>query len=115
MIERKQRMPITITTEEGSPVNYFIEVIERIEETPLDNRLIVLEDDIPAVRKSGIYLTEESKVKPYTGIVIAIGPKVEVLKPEDRVRYASRAGDKITIEDKEYLMLRETDIYTKLK
>lgn len=83
-----------------------------LNETPLDNRLIVLEDTPASVSKGGIILPEESKTKPYTGVVVAIGPQVEVVKLHDQVRYPKRAGEQIEIDSKEYLMLRETDCYT---
>lgn len=83
-----------------------------INETPLDNRIIVLEDKPQTVRPSGIILEGDSAIKPYTGIVLAVGPDCEEVKFRDQVRYAQRAGDKIEIDQEEYLMLRETDCYT---
>lgn len=83
-----------------------------INETPLDNRIIVLEDKAPSVSKGGILLPAESAEKPYTGVILAVGPNCEKLKLYDQVRYAKRAGDKIEIDQEEYLMLRETDCYT---
>lgn len=87
-------------------------VYPTIKETPLDNRLIVLEDKAPSIRKSGLILPEESAVKPYTGVIVATGPQCEAVQLHDQVRYAQRAGDKIEIDGEEYLMLRETDCYT---
>lgn len=83
-----------------------------VNETPLDNRIIVLEDTPASVSKGGIILPEESKTKPYTGVVLAVGPQVEVVKLHDQVRYPKRAGEQIEIDGVEYLMLRETDCYT---
>lgn len=93
-----------------------------ITETPLDNRIILLEDAAPEVRESGIILAGQAGgvviaggVKPYTGTVLAVGPEVKGLKVMDKVRYSQRGGEKIIIDLEEYLMVRETDIYTKLK
>jgi chaperonin GroES len=86
----------------------------KLTETPLDNRLILKEDEAPTKTASGIHLPNESQEKPYKGTVMAVGPLC-TLKAGDRVRYAQRAGDKITEAGQDYLTMRETDIYTKLK
>jgi len=83
-----------------------------INETPLDNRLIVLEDTPPTITKGGIHLPEASTTKPYTGVVLSVGPNCETIKLHNQVRYPKRAGELVEIDGKEYLMLRETDCYT---
>jgi chaperonin GroES len=83
-----------------------------LKETPLDNRIVVLEDAIPSETKGGILLPAESQSKPYTGIALAVGPNCQAIKLHNQVRYSQRAGDKIEIDGVEYLMLRETDCYT---
>lgn len=83
-----------------------------INEIPLDNRLYIKEDAPPSVRPSGIILEGDSKIKPYTGTVIAAGPACETVKPLDTVRYHPRAGEKIEIDSETYLAMRETDLYS---
>lgn len=88
------------------------ELIPKLKETPLDNRIIVLEHTPATMSAGGIHLPEASTTKPYTGTVVAIGHQVETVKLRNQVRYPKRAGELVEIDGKEYLMLRETDIYT---
>lgn len=83
-----------------------------INETPLDNRIIILEDKAPSVSKGGILLPAESAEKPYTGVILAVGHNCEKVQLHDQVRYPKRAGEQIEINGEDYLMLRETDCYT---
>ena len=69
--------------------------------------------------KSGIIIPDTAKERPSEGLVIAVGSgrvrddgkriAVEV-KKGDRVLYGKYAGAEIKIEEKPYLILRETDI-----
>lgn len=102
-----------IIPKEGGDIVMFSEKpFDVINETPLDNRIIVKEDEAPSKRASGIVLEGESKIKPYTGVVLASGPDCSTVKLHDQVRYPKRAGEQIEINGEEYLMLRETDCYT---
>lgn len=46
-----------------------------------------------------------------TGLVEAVGPKVESLKVGNIVEFPPFAGQEIEIEGKDYLIIRESDIY----
>ncbi len=68
--------------------------------------------------KGGIIIPDTAKEKPQEGKIIAVGPgRVEnghridpEVKKGDRVLFGKYAGTEITIDDKEYLILRESDI-----
>ncbi|MBI2870715.1 MAG: co-chaperone GroES [Candidatus Omnitrophica bacterium] len=86
---------------------------------PLGDRVIieVLESDEKT--KSGLYLPDTAKEKPQEGKVMAVGPgrsleSGKVIPPQvkagDRVIFGKYTGDEIKVGDKEYLIIRESDI-----
>ncbi|MTI25912.1 co-chaperone GroES, partial [Fulvivirga kasyanovii] len=64
---------------------------------------------------SGIIIPDTAKEKPQKGKVIAVGngKKDEPLtvKEGDEVLYGKYAGTEITVDGKEYLIMRESDIF----
>lgn len=82
---------------------------------PIADRVVV--EAAPAEEKtaSGIYIPDTAKEKPQRGTVVAVGDgkKDEPLtvKVGDEVLYGKYAGTEITHDGKEYLIMRESDIY----
>ena len=63
---------------------------------------------------SGIYIPDTAKEKPQQGTVVAAGPgkkdePMEV-KVGDVVLYGKYAGTEVTVEDKKYLIIKQSDI-----
>ncbi len=63
---------------------------------------------------SGIYIPDTAKEKPQQGTVVAAGPgkkdePMEV-KVGDVVLYGKYAGTEVTVEDKKYLIVKQSDI-----
>jgi chaperonin GroES len=85
---------------------------------PIGDRVVV--EAAPAETKtaSGIYIPETAQEKPQKGTVVAVGNgKVDeplTVKVGDQVLYGKYAGTEITYDGKEYLIMRETDIYAVL-
>ncbi|QNK62575.1 co-chaperone GroES [Pedobacter sp. PAMC26386] len=91
---------------------------------PIADRVVV--EAAPAEEKtaSGIYIPDTAKEKPQQGTVVAVGPgKFAELtgnlvplsvKVGDVVLYGKYGGTEITFEGKEYLIMRETDLYAVL-
>jgi len=88
--------------------------------TPLADRVLVKPIDPKEVKKGGIIIPDTAKEKPQEGEVVAVGKgrynettgeriPLEV-KKGDRVLYGKYSGTEITIDDEEYLILRESDI-----
>ncbi|MDF2518219.1 MAG: co-chaperone GroES, partial [Sphingobacterium sp.] len=77
----------------------------------------VVVEAAPAEEKtaSGLYIPDTAKEKPSQGTVVAVGTgKVDeplTVKVGDKVLYGKYAGTEITYEGKEYLIMRESDIY----
>jgi len=82
---------------------------------PIGDRVVV--EAAPAEEKtaSGIFIPDTAKEKPQQGTVVAVGEgkKDEPLtvKAGDKVLYGKYSGTEITYEGKEYLIMRESDIY----
>jgi len=77
----------------------------------------VLVEAAPAEEKTsfGIIIPDTAKEKPQRGTVIAVGSgkKDEPMTVQvgDTVLYGKYAGTEITVEGKEYLIMRESDIF----
>ena len=85
---------------------------------PIADRVVV--EAAPAEEKtaSGIYIPDTAKEKPQRGTVVAVGEwqkgRTLTVKVGDEVLYGKYAGTEITYEGKEYLIMRESDIYAVL-
>jgi chaperonin GroES len=86
---------------------------------PLGERLIVQPIEQEEMTPSGIVLPETAKEKPMQGKVIAAGPGARKddgsrvamdVSEGDTVLYAKYAGTEVKIENKKYLILKESDI-----
>lgn len=63
----------------------------------------------------GIIIPDTAKEKPQRGKVIAAGAGKKdepmTVKPGDTVLYGKYAGTEITVDGKDYLIMRESDIF----
>ena len=83
------------------------------------NRVVVQAAPAETVTASGIYIPETAQEKPQKGTVISVSEedaegKKPTVKSGDTVLYGKYAGTEITYEGKEYLIMRESDIYAVL-
>ncbi|PST84750.1 co-chaperone GroES [Pedobacter yulinensis] len=82
---------------------------------PIGDRVVV--EAAPAEEKtaSGIYIPDTAKEKPQQGTVVAVGPgkkdEPTTVKVGDKVIYGKYGGTEITYEGREYLIMREGDLY----
>ena len=85
---------------------------------PLADRVVLKSAEVEETTKSGIILTGSAKEKPVVSEVIAVGPGGMVdgkevtmtVKPGDKVITSQYAGTKVTLEDVEYVVVRQNDI-----
>jgi chaperonin GroES len=86
---------------------------------PLADRVVVEPMEKEEKTASGIILPETAKEKPQEGKVVAVGPgrrddqgKVIPMdvSMDDTVLFAKYAGTEVKINDKKYLILKESDI-----
>lgn len=82
---------------------------------PLADRVLVMPALAEAKTASGIIIPDTAKEKPQKGQVVAVGPGKKdepmAVKVGDSVLYGKYGGTEITIEDTDYLIMRESDIY----
>lgn len=82
---------------------------------PLADRVLV--EPAPAEEKtaSGIIIPDTAKEKPQRGSVVAVGTGKKdepiTVKVGDTVLYGKYAGTEISIDGRDYLILRESDIF----
>ena len=82
---------------------------------PLHDRVVIRRVEEEGKTAGGIIIPDTAKEKPMKGKVIAAGngKKDEpiTVKPGDTVLYGKYSGTEIQIDGKEYLIMRESDIY----
>lgn len=86
---------------------------------PLADRVIVEALEAAEKTAGGLYIPDNAKEKPQKGRIIAAGPgklsdagslmKMEV-KAGDTILYGKYSGTEVTVEGKEYLIMRESDV-----
>lgn len=91
---------------------------------PLGDRVVIEVVETEEKTASGIVLPDSAQEKPQEGKVIAVGTgrvtdNGERIAPEvsegDSVIFSKYAGTEVTVNDKEYLILRESDILAIIK
>lgn len=82
---------------------------------PLADRVLVEPAAAETKTAGGIIIPDTAKEKPQRGVVIAAGEgkkdEPTTVKAGDTVLYGKYAGTEITIEGKDYLIMRESDIF----
>lgn len=91
---------------------------------PLGDRILVEVLEAKEKTKGGIVLPDTAKEKPQEAKVIAVGKgkiaddgKVVPLelKEGDKILFGKYSGTEITVDDKEYLILKEEDVLAIIK
>jgi chaperonin GroES len=86
---------------------------------PLADRVVVRPLEAEEKKQGGIIIPDTAKEKPQEGEVVAVGPgkitdngtKIEPsVKNGDRVLFGKYSGTEVTVDNEEYLILRESDI-----
>ena len=85
---------------------------------PLADRVVVRALEETEQMRGGLFIPDTAKEKPQQGEIIAVGPgryekNVRVpmeLKTGDKVLYGKYSGSEVTIDNEQYLILRESDV-----
>ena len=86
---------------------------------PLHDRILIKRQEEKESRKGGIIIPDSAKEKPQEGKVIAVGngkvnddgKKVPLdVKTGDKILFGKYSGSEVTLDDEEYLILREEDV-----
>lgn len=90
--------------------------------TPLEDRIVILPTEETESMRGGLYIPDTAKEKPTQGVVLAVGPgryekgaRVPLdLKVGDKVIYGKYSGTPFTVDDKEVMIIKATDVLAKL-
>ena len=91
---------------------------------PLSDRVVVKPLEAEEKKQGNIIIPDTAKEKPQEGKVVAVGPgkisetgeKIAMeVKNGDRVLYGKYSGTEVTVDDEEYLIMRESDIANKVR
>ncbi len=82
---------------------------------PLADRVLIEPTQAETTTASGIFIPDSAKEKPQKGTVIAVGKGTKdeptTVKVGDSVLYGKYAGTELSVEGKDYLIMRESDIF----
>jgi chaperonin GroES len=82
---------------------------------PLADRVLVEPAAAEEKTAGGIIIPDTAKEKPQKGTIVAVGPgkkdEPSTVKVGDSVLYGKYAGTEITVDGKDYLIMKESDIY----
>jgi len=90
---------------------------------PLADRVVIKPLEEVEKKKGSIIIPDTAKEKPMQGEVIEVGPgrtedgksiAMEV-KKGDKILYGKYSGTEVTVDDVEYLIMRESDILAVIK
>ena len=86
---------------------------------PLGDRVLIKPSEEKERTKGGIVIPDTAKEKPHEGKVIAVGEGKKnddgkliplILKVGDKVLYGKYSGTEITVNEEDYLIMREDDV-----
>lgn len=86
---------------------------------PLADRVVIKPADAEEKVQGGIIIPDTAKEKPQKGEIVAVGPgkisdagqKIAMtVKKGDKVLYGKYSGTEVTVDNVEYLIVRESDI-----
>ena len=85
---------------------------------PMQDRVVIRPLEETETMRGGLYIPDTAKEKPQQGEIAAVGPgrfekgeRVPMeLKVGQRVLYGKYSGTEVTIEDEEFLIIKESDV-----
>lgn len=86
---------------------------------PLADRVVVKALEDSEQMRGGLYIPDTAKEKPMQGEIVAVGPgkfseQGERIAPEvevgNKVLYGKYSGTEVTVDNEEFLILRESDV-----
>ncbi len=85
---------------------------------PLGERVVIRALEETEEMRGGLYIPDTAKEKPQVGEIVAVGPgrfektqRVPMeLKAGQKVLYGKYSGTEVTIEDEQFLIIKESDV-----
>ena len=89
--------------------------MSKINIKPLADRVLIEPAAAEEKTTGGIIIPDTAREKPQKGTVVAVGPGKKdepmTLQEGDQVLYGKYGGTDVTLDGKDYLIMREADIY----
>lgn len=81
---------------------------------PLSDRVLIEPNPAEEKTAGGLFIPDTAKEKPLAGKVVAVGPGTSEVTMEvkvgDEVLYGKYAGTEVSVEGKDYIIMRQSDI-----
>jgi chaperonin GroES len=85
---------------------------------PLADRVVVRPLEETEQKRGGLFIPDTAKEKPQQGTIVAVGPgRIEKgervpmdLEVGQKVLYGKYSGSEITLDDEQYLIVKESDV-----
>jgi chaperonin GroES len=85
---------------------------------PLADRVVIRPLEETEEKRGGLYIPDTAKEKPQQGEIVAVGPgRIEKgervpmeLEVGQKVLYGKYSGSEITLDDEQYLIVKESDV-----
>lgn len=99
-------------------------IMNKLNLDPIADHVVVLPSKVEEKTATGIYIPDTAKQKSMKGTVVAAGKGRRTIAGElvpmqvevgDTVFYSKSTGESITLEDEEYLIMKETSILARTK
>jgi chaperonin GroES len=82
---------------------------------PIADRVLVEPSAAEERTAGGLYIPDTAKEKPQRGTIVAVGAGKKdepmTVKEGDTVLYGKYAGTEVSIDGKDYLIMRESDLF----
>ena len=82
---------------------------------PLGDYIVAIPEEASTKTAGGLYLPDNAQEKPKTAGVVATGPDVKKVKVGDRIVCKGYGPEKLDIDNREYILVKEEDILAKVK
>jgi len=85
----------------------------------LHDRILVERSEEAEQKKGGIIIPDSAKEKPQQGVVVAVGNGKRLesgevvaldVKKGDKILFGKYSGSEVTVDEKEYLILKEDEV-----
>jgi chaperonin GroES len=85
---------------------------------PLADRVVIRPLEETEEKRGGLYIPDTAKEKPQQGEIVAVGPgRIEKgervpmeLEVGQKVLYGKYTGSEVTLDDEQYLIVKESDV-----
>jgi chaperonin GroES len=90
----------------------------KVKVQPLADRVLIRPLEETEQMRGGLYIPDTAKEKPQQGEIVAVGPgrfekseRVPMeLKVGQKVLYGKYSGTEVTLDDEQYLFIKESDV-----